>query len=311
MTVRNGEPYVREAVQSILTQTYTEFEFLVVDNGSTDDSLGIIRSFHDPRIRMIVLKRNIGRPQALNLALGEARGDYVAVQDADDVSFPTRFEAQMSYLTEHPDVALLGTWCQVIDENGKVSGEFLPPTGTAELSESLASYDPFAHSSVMYRRDIAQEARGYPPDYHYSHDFYLWFRLSRCYSTANLPEKLVQLRVHAAQEGRDPALKLARKWDLVRIHRLAVSCPNAPRRFRTRARQALVGTSSEYAELLRKDGRWMEALGWAAWLAMRHPFLCCRDVHIRARLARVILGDARHKLLLSAVRRRARAGPRV
>ncbi len=123
MSVYNGDKYLREAIESILNQTFTDFEFIIVNDGSTDNSLEIIESYDDERIKTINNKKNIGLTKSLNKALKFAKGKYIARQDADDVSLPNRFEKQVEYLDSHPEVALVGTSVYLIDENGKIIGK--------------------------------------------------------------------------------------------------------------------------------------------------------------------------------------------
>ena len=128
MSVYNGEKYLREAIESILNQTFTDFEFLIVNDGSTDSSLEIILSYPDERIRVIRNDRNIGLTKSLNKALQQAKGEYIARQDADDISLQNRFEEQLIYLEKHPEVALLGTSAYKIDERGEILAKVIVPT---------------------------------------------------------------------------------------------------------------------------------------------------------------------------------------
>lgn len=305
MTVRNGEPFVREAVQSILTQTYRDFEFLVVDNGSTDSSIETVRSFRDPRVRIIRLKRNIGRPQALNLALEEARGDYVAVQDADDVSFPTRLEKQMAYLNEHPEVALLGTWYQFINETGEVTNLFRPPVGQKEILDFVAYANPFAHSSVIYRRQLVRVVGAYPTDYVQAHDLFLWLQLSFRFTVANLSEELVAIRMHQEQESKVVRLKVARSWDALRIYRSARTHPNVSGQVKNNNSLIVAIAMLGYAEALFEAGHRTRAFRWMASALLQHPLICARNRHLRAQIARLTFGEAGYLTLRSLKRRMA------
>jgi glycosyltransferase involved in cell wall biosynthesis len=118
MSVHNGEKYLREAIESILNQTFTDFKFIIINDGSTDNSLAIIRSYDDKRIRILNNGTNIGLTKSLNKALKQAKGKYIARQDADDVSLPDRFEAQLKYFVQYPEVALLGTSTYIINQEG-------------------------------------------------------------------------------------------------------------------------------------------------------------------------------------------------
>jgi len=307
MTVRNERAFVQEAIESILSQTYGNFEFMVVDNASTDGSLEIVRSFHDPRIRVIALRRNIGRPQVLNLALGEARGLYVAVQDADDVSFPTRFEKQMGYLEEHPEVALLGTWSQLVNEEGEVVRVYRPPASSKEIKDFLVYSNPFVHSSVIYRREIVRKVGAYPIDYMYSHDLYLWLRLSAQCTVANLSEELVKIRIHEEQESKVARLKVVRSWDALRVFRSAGTYPNVWGQIRTNNSLMVATAMLGYAEALYEEGQRTRALKWMASSILQHPLICAKNSHLRAQIVRLIFGDAGYRMIRAAKRHEARS----
>jgi glycosyltransferase involved in cell wall biosynthesis len=192
MPVHNSERFVREAIQSILAQTFTDFELVVIDDGSTDTSLHIIQSFSDRRIVRLRNEANLGLPATLNRGISVARGQYIARNDADDLSQPRRLQDQFEFLETHPDTGLLGTAIQVIDSSGKAHRPGLFPTQNSVLQWRLLFSNPFAHSSVMYRRDLVRQLGGYRPMVGEDHD--LWLRISRQTSLANLPQKLIRLR---------------------------------------------------------------------------------------------------------------------
>ena len=154
MAVYNGQPLLKEAVRSILGQTFEDFEFLVVDDGSTDGSGELLQSFEDPRIRVITNAGNRGLTASLNRAIEQARGDYVARQDADDFSHPTRLARQVGYLDAHPDTALLGTWYRKADGQNRFLGLRKLPIDHTRIRWSLLFFCPFAHTSVMFRRRL-------------------------------------------------------------------------------------------------------------------------------------------------------------
>ena len=155
MSVRNGEVYVAEAVRSVLNQTYSDFKFLIVDNASTDQTREVVHSFQDSRIEVIELERDLGQSGALNRGLARADTPYIARIDADDVSHPLRLERQIEFLRENPRVALLGTWCEVIDSNGQIIDRYSPFFEYATILKSMLFENQFAHSSVIYKREAA------------------------------------------------------------------------------------------------------------------------------------------------------------
>ena len=193
MSVYNGEQHLRESMESIFNQTFTDFEFIIVNDGSTDASLEIIESYDDSRIRIMNNEENIGLTKSLNKAIKKARGKYIARQDADDISLPNRLELQLEYLEKHPDVALLGTGIYVIDEKGdKIEKRIMHPNP----KKSLLKGNRFIHGSVMFRKSVIDELGAYNETLRYSQDYELWLRLSKKYDVRNLTAPLYKLRMH-------------------------------------------------------------------------------------------------------------------
>ncbi len=193
MSVYNGEKYLREAIESILTQTFTDFEFLIVNDSSTDGSSEIIRSYQDERIRVINNEQNIGLTKSLNKAVRQARGQYIARQDADDISLTNRLEEQIKYFDQHPEVALLGTSIYRINSNGKILGKTL---AIANPGKSLFKQNQFNHGSTMLRSGVVRELGGYNELFKYCQDYEFWLRIAKYYEVRNLPQLLYKLRFH-------------------------------------------------------------------------------------------------------------------
>jgi glycosyltransferase involved in cell wall biosynthesis len=202
MAVHNGAAYVDAAIDSILRQTFTNFEFLIVDDASTDDTPRRIAAFRDPRIRVVRNDVNLGLTRSLNRGLGMARGPLVARQDADDVSHAGRLAAQVAFLEREPDVVVLGTQGRYIDSRGRVRRVAPWPKSTSNLAIrwQLLFDGPFIHSSVMFRTAIIwNDLGGYDESFVTSQDFELWSRVrSRGFAMRNLPATLVDFRLHAA-----------------------------------------------------------------------------------------------------------------
>ena len=197
MAVHDGARWVREGVGSLLAQTFADFELLVVDDGSTDDTAERLREIRDPRLRVLRNGRNLGLAASLNRGIAEARGELVARQDVDDRSAPHRLARQVAFMDAHPDVALVGCWYTEIDADGAPLAAHRLPTEHADILWALHLYSPFVHSAVLWRRVPVRDAvGGYDERLAYSMDFDLWRRIADRFPVANLPEPLLDLRVH-------------------------------------------------------------------------------------------------------------------
>ncbi|KEF41456.1 MAG: glycosyl transferase [Cyanobium sp. CACIAM 14] len=191
LPVFNGRPYLHDAIASILTQLHDDFELIVIDDGSTDDSVSILEQLDDPRIRL-VRQPNQGLAATLNRGISLARGQYIARQDQDDLSYPERLAKQVAYMDSHPECVLLGTWAQIMEVDRLVERFHRHPVDEAELRYQMLFNNPFVHSSVMLRRTALQQVGGYTtdPDRQPPEDYELWSRLSRAGSIANIGEIL-------------------------------------------------------------------------------------------------------------------------
>ncbi len=197
--VFNAERYLREAIDSVLAQSFADFELLAIDDGSSDGSRAILEAFGDPRIR-ILGQPNGGKIAAAARGLGEARGRYVAILDADDRAAPERLALQVAYLDAHPEIVLVGSALAVIDERGAPVGIRRYPQDDEALRKEITIYNPFGHSTLTYRRDAARAAGGYDPRY-VIEDWDLSLRLMRVGRVANLPEVLADYRVRTALDA--------------------------------------------------------------------------------------------------------------
>jgi glycosyltransferase involved in cell wall biosynthesis len=196
MTVRNGAPYVRDAVESLLVQTDREFEIIVVDDGSTDDTPAILASLSDRRLKVRHLPGR-GRVAALIEAVTMARGGLIAVLDADDIAMPHRLATQRRYLEEHPDVALVGS--SAIEFDGEREWRRKPIVGRRNIRRALAMYNPFYHSSIMFRCEAYEAAGGYRNDGGWGHDKDLLIRIAMLHDVDIIEEPLIRYRRHGDQ----------------------------------------------------------------------------------------------------------------
>jgi glycosyltransferase involved in cell wall biosynthesis len=198
MSVYNGERFLRQAVESILNQTFPDFEFIVVDDGSTDGTAEILSGYAgaDPRI-CVITQENRGLIQSLNRAIGVAQGEYMARMDADDISMPERLAVQVRWLDAHPQVAVLGTRYDEIDEHSKVVRRGNRYVGSALVERALlqGNSSVFCHGSVMFRRACFERVGGYREQFKHAEDYDLWLRMAEHYELDNLAETLYQHRL--------------------------------------------------------------------------------------------------------------------
>ncbi len=197
--VYNREKYVSEAIDSILTQSFTDFELLLIDDGSTDGSVEVMRSYTDPRIRLVYNGSNLGIPKTRNKSLQLARGEYIAMLDSDDYAHPDRLKKQVAFLDRHPDYAVVGSWAAEMDENGRLWRRIkIFPVSPGEVQSGLLFRCCFLHPSIMARKAVLQ-VYGYRDQYVVCSDFELLVRIARKYKLGNLPQILVRHRIHAGR----------------------------------------------------------------------------------------------------------------
>jgi glycosyltransferase involved in cell wall biosynthesis len=213
MPVWNGEAYLAEAVDSLLAQTFTDFELLVIDDGSTDRTPEILRRYADPRLRVLRLE-HAGIVVALNHGLANARADWVARLDADDLSEPHRLERQWQAVKQHPHAVLCHTAVAFFGEGSIIPGAARLPRSRSFTALRLCYQCPVAHSTVLFKKDIALAAGGYRLDERHAEDFSLWARLLEQGEFVALPERLVRFRLHhqsVSRQNLEVQQALARK----------------------------------------------------------------------------------------------------
>ncbi|MEZ4985668.1 MAG: glycosyltransferase [Saprospiraceae bacterium] len=195
MSVYNGEKFLQAAIDSILAQTFSDFEFLIIDDGSTDNSVSIIQTYQDHRIRLVLNDVNKGLTPTLNIGLGLAKGRYIARMDADDIAHPSRLQRQYEYLQSHPKTVLVGTNSDIINLDGKVTGHWSFPQKDEELRVWLLFRSVFVHSAAMFKKEVILPD-GYDTSFATAQDYGLWVNLAKKGKIANLPQTLLQYRKH-------------------------------------------------------------------------------------------------------------------
>jgi len=197
-SVYNGAPYLKEAINSILDQTFTDFEFIIVDDGSIDETSKILDSFTDSRIVRLKNEKNLGLVQSLNKALNLAKGEFIARMDADDISLPERFAKQVAYFKKHPQISVLGTAISQVDKRGRHISVLVPPIYHKLILWQMFFSCPIFHATVMMRRKALVTFGYYDVNFAHVEDIELWSRLLfNGIKFANLLEALYIRRLHS------------------------------------------------------------------------------------------------------------------
>jgi len=230
MSVYNSERHLRQSIQSVLDQSFADFEFVIVEDGSEDSSPRILSEFarQDARIVLIKNETNRGLAASLNRGLERAQGKYVARQDADDISLPNRLELQSAYLETHPEIGILGSACTIIDEEGKELGVYPQPEGDLLIRWTSLWSNPFIHPSIMLRRETLEKHRlRYDETFASAQDYELWSRLLQYTQAANLPEPLIRYRIHRESVTRTRREAQLLYHDQVVLRNIARQLPSA------------------------------------------------------------------------------------
>lgn len=211
MPVYNGSRYLREAIDSILSQTYSNFELYIVNDGSTDDSENIIKSYTDPRVKYLANKRNSGICVTLNKGLSASTGKYIARMDCDDISMPHRFEIQVAYLETHPEVGIVGS--DIVTFGEGLEDRYFDFLHDRESCKAGLIFNTcFAHPSVMIRRDVLSAHQLYYDDeFRGVEDYELWCRMARYTHLFNINQPLLHYRLHKNQVTQNVTQKVSEK----------------------------------------------------------------------------------------------------
>jgi glycosyltransferase involved in cell wall biosynthesis len=221
MTCYNAASTIEESVRSVIAQTFTNWELVLVDNCSTDDSMANVRQIGDARIRITQLESNHGRTPALNIGLNNALGEYLAILDADDLSTPDRLQLQVDCLDNNPNLVLVASWYRNINSGGELINEVKTPTQHLDIIRRLAFDNVIVNSSSMFRLSSAKAVGGYEVKFSYSQDFALWLALSQTGKFAITPKFLTSIRLTATSLTNAPHFGLARTHDAYVLYRRA------------------------------------------------------------------------------------------
>lgn len=208
MSVYNAEKFLAESIDSILNQSHSEFEFIIIDDGSTDSSPEILKNYTDSRIR-IIRKENTGLADSLNIGIKAAKNEFIARMDADDIALPERIELQYRFLTENISYAIVGSNTIEIDEAGESICISRRPEAEEEIKSRMREgiikeipYTPFYHSTVMFRKRLFNEAGGYLKEMRKSQDVVLFYRMKELGKYSNIAKPLLKYRIHKSSVSR-------------------------------------------------------------------------------------------------------------
>jgi glycosyltransferase involved in cell wall biosynthesis len=220
MPVYNGGRFLHEAIESILRQTFSEFEFLIIDDGSKDASAEIIRSYMDGRIKLVQNERNMGLIFSLNKGLALAKSEYIARMDADDVSFPERLKNQVAFMDANPEVGICGSWLETFGIKSKCL--WRSAVHDAQIRCEHIFHSSIYHPTVILRRDLFDKySLSYEETMMHAEDYDLWVRASRYMRMANISEVLLGYRIHADNVGQIYAMQQDRCAQAIRLRQLS------------------------------------------------------------------------------------------
>ncbi len=219
LPVYNCAPFLKDAITSLFTQTFSDFELIAINDGSVDESLEILKSFTDSRLRIVNNGCNLGLVASLNMGIALAESEYIARHDADDVAHPDRLFKQISFLDSYPLIGLLGCAYQKIDERGKPLEIQQFPLENADLQEHLLFGNHFCHPAVMMRRSVLSRIGGYDSQFGTAEDYDLWLRLAEAGEVANLRQPLVSYRHYSSSKTAKENISFIAQNDLMAVQK--------------------------------------------------------------------------------------------
>lgn len=222
ITTYNREKFIHEAIDSALAQTFTDYEILIIDDASTDGTEEIVKKYieKNPKIKYIRNEQNIGIARTRNKGLNLAKGIYIAPLDSDDFWMDiNKLKKQVEFLDANQDYALLGGGIMHIDSQSKPIKKVLFPVYDSVIRNIILQYNPFAQSTLLFRKSVALECGGYPTDYKICDDYYLWLKIGTKYKFTNIPQVLSGYRIHGGNITHTKRLTTAREiLEIVKIY---------------------------------------------------------------------------------------------
>lgn len=270
MSVYNGELYLREAIESILQQSFNDFEFIIINDASTDNSQAIIESYYDTRIVLLNNNSNLGLAQSLNRGLDVAHGQYIARMDADDISLPERLQKQVAFMDENNEIGICGTWFKMFGNN---PGWVVRYAVDHETIRSNLLFGPLlCHPSVIIRRDVlVDHDLHYDPAYDKAEDYALWIQCSRYCNFSNLAEELFLYRSHDSQISTAHISRQQESAKLVRIEELRSLGVQANQQEYDLHQAISIGNISPNQNFAEQSRQWIDKLRSANVAARYYP----------------------------------------
>jgi glycosyltransferase involved in cell wall biosynthesis len=213
--VHNGEKYLKESIESCINQSYSPIEILVINDASTDGTLEMLKEYGD-KIKIITVEKQNGLGNVINIGIREAKGEYIARMDIDDVMYPTRIQEQVEYLESHPDCVALGGQIDIIDENSKITGHREYALEDKDIKKNMFLFMPFAHPAVMLRKSAVEEVGLYPENMPKVEDVKFFFLLSTKGKFANLSTTVLKYRMTFSTESQSNMVDHFKKTNGIR-----------------------------------------------------------------------------------------------
>jgi glycosyltransferase involved in cell wall biosynthesis len=214
MPAYNAEKYITEAINSILSQTFTDFEFIIINDASTDSTKEIIGSFQDPRIKLINNEQNQGVANSLNIGIAEAKGKHIARMDADDISLPHRLQTQFDFMEQNPEIDICGSWIETFGDNQRI---IKVPEKYDDIKDELFFSCPMLHPTLIFKKNLNLQ---YSSDFPRAEDYDLWCRKINELKFANIPKVLLHYRIHSNQVGKAKKTTQNQDSNLIRLRNL-------------------------------------------------------------------------------------------
>lgn len=272
MTVYNGEAFLQETLDAVFAQTFMDFELVVVNNGCTDGTQALLDAVNDARLRVIHNPNPGTFGDGIRLAYANAKGLFIAVQDADDVPLPDRFAQQIAAFEIDEALGLVSSAFEDIDQDGNHLGFSHPPTDVQGLVDAIQTSNPLAHSTYMYRKAAADAVGGYPDKYAYGPDFALVVRLIKAgWRVQVLDSVLLKLRQHVGQASLAPALDVTRAHDAYYLYQEASELAGVSPPARHAGMRNITKCRARYAFALMGEGRLRDGCGHLFAVLARHP----------------------------------------